>query len=241
MIYLALIGSVAAGVLAVLKCKLDDPHRLKLVTAFTGAYLMALTCLHLIPEVFGGGHHHHGDHHHGPNAVTLGTFILLGFFLQVALDNFSGGLEHGHAHHTSGPMPLGMIGGLCVHAFLEAMPLAHMETPRLLAAIVVHKFPVSIVLLTMLLHNSRTVKNAYLALLVFTLMAPIGALIGSHPKLENQAPYLLALVIGIFMHVSTTILFESGEDHQYNRRKAIAIFLGAALAALGIFLPIHAH
>ena len=69
-------------------------------------------------------------------------------------------------------MPLGMIGGLCVHAFLEAMPLAHMETPRLLAAIVVHKFPVSIVLLTMLLHNSRTAKNAYLALLVFTLMAP---------------------------------------------------------------------
>jgi len=91
MIYLALIGSVASGVVAVLKCKLDDPRRLKLVTAFTGAYLMALTCLHLIPEVFGGEHHHHGDHHHGPDAVTLGTFILLGFFLQVALDNFSGG------------------------------------------------------------------------------------------------------------------------------------------------------
>ena len=93
----------------------------------------------------------------------------------------------------------------------------------------------------MLLHNSRTTKNAYLALAVFALMAPMGALIGSHPKLEHQAPYLLALVIGIFMHVSTTILFESGEDHHYNRRKAIAILLGVALAVLGVFLPIHAH
>ena len=187
------------------------------------------------------GHHHHEHHHHGLDTVTLGAFILFGFFLQVALDNFSSGLEHGHAHYTTGPMPLGMIGGLCVHAFLEAMPLVHMEPPRLLAAIVVHKFPVTIVLLTMLLHNSRTTKNACLALAVFALMEPMGALIGSHPKLEHQAPYLLALVIGIFMHVSTTILFESGEDHHYNRRKAIAILLGVALAALGVFLPIHAH
>ena len=138
-------------------------------------------------------------------------------------------------------MPLGMIGGLCVHAFLKAMPIAHMETPRLLATIGVRKSPVSIVLLTMLLQNSRTAKKAYLSLLVFTLMAPIGALIGSHPKLENQAPYLLALVIGIFMHVSTTILFEIGEDHQYNHLKVIAIFLGAVVAALGVSLPIHAH
>ena len=102
------------------------------------------------------------------------AFILFGFFLQVALDNFSGGLEHGHAHYTTGPMPLGMIGGLCVHAFLEAMPLVHMAPPRLLAAIVVHKFPVTIVLLTMLLHNSRTTKNACLALAVFALMEPMG-------------------------------------------------------------------
>ena len=61
--YLALIGSFAAGVLAVLKFNLDDPRRLKLVTAFTDAYLMALTYLHLIPEAFGSGPHHHGDYH----------------------------------------------------------------------------------------------------------------------------------------------------------------------------------
>ena len=58
--------------------------------------------------------------------------------------------------------------------------------------------------------------------------------------LEEGIP-LLAMVIGIFMHVSTTILFESSEDHHYNRRKGIAILLGAGLAALGVLIPLHAH
>ncbi len=54
MIYAILILSVLAGWVAVLKFKLGEPRRVKLVTAFTGAYLMALTCLHLLPEVFAG-------------------------------------------------------------------------------------------------------------------------------------------------------------------------------------------
>ena len=49
------------------------------------------------------------------------------------------------------------------------------------------------------------------------------------------------MVIGIFMHVSTTILFETSEDHHYNRKKGIAILLGAGLATLGVLIPLHAH
>ena len=74
-------------------------------------------------------------------------------------------------------------------------------------------------------------------------MAPIGAALGTIPAISRQAPYLLALVIGIFMHVSTTILFESGEGHHYNRRKALAIALGAGIAVAGVLLatPHHHH
>ncbi len=224
--------SVLAGVLAVLKLKLGEPRRVKLITAFTGAYLMALTCLHLLPEVFG--------HAHGVE-VSLGAFVLLGFFLQVVLDNFSGGIEHGHSHHHHGSAAVAVMIGLCLHAFLEAMPLGHEQGSQLLAAIAVHKFPVSIVLLTMLLHHGGNKKRAYLCLLIFAAMAPVGAAIGTLPVLHNYTAQLLAVVIGIFMHVSTTILFESGEEHQYNRQKAIAIVLGAAIAALGVLLPIHNH
>ena len=134
-----------------------------------------------------------------------------------------------------------MIAGLWLHAFFEAMPLTHAQGPHLLVAITVHKFPVSIVLLGMLMRNRNSQKRVYGLLAVFALMAPVGAFIGNLSFLESHAPYLLAIVIGIFMHVSTTILFESSEDHHYNRRKGIAILLGAGLAALGVLIPLHAH
>ena len=240
MIYAALILSVVAGAIAFMSFKLGEPGKIKLITAFTGAYLMALTCLHLLPEVFAASHEHLAETQ-PPDTVALGAFVLLGFFLQIVLENFSGGIEHGHVHHTRETMPFAMIAGLCLHAFLEAMPLTHAHGPHLLVGIAVHKFPVSIVLLGMLLHNRNAQKRAYGLLAVFALMAPIGAFIGNLSFLEPHAPYLLAMVIGIFMHVSTTILFESSEDHHYNRRKGIAILLGAGLAALGVLIPLHAH
>jgi len=240
MIYAALILSVVGGAIAFMGFKLGEPGKIKLITAFTGAYLMALTCLHLLPEVFAGSHDHLAETQ-PPDTVALGAFVLLGFFLQIVLENFSGGIEHGHVHHTRETMPFAMIAGLCLHAFLEAMPLTHAHGPHLLVGIAVHKFPVSIVLLGMLMHNRGAQKRAYGLLAVFALMAPVGAFIGNLSFLERHAPYLLAMVIGIFMHVSTTILFESSEDHHYNRRKGIAILLGAGLAALGVLIPLHAH
>ena len=241
MIYAALILSVVAGAITFKAFKLGEPGKTKLITAFTGAYLMALTCLHLLPEVFAGGHDHVAQSQSTPDPVALGAFVLLGFFLQIVLENFSGGIEHGHVHHTRDTLPFPMIAGLCLHAFLESMPLNHAHGPHLLMAITVHKFPVSIVLLGMLLRNRNDQKHAYGLLAVFAFMAPVGALIGDLPSLKPHAPFLLAMVIGIFMHVSTTILFESSEDHHYNRRKGIAILLGAGLAALGVLIPLHAH
>ncbi len=245
MIYATLILSVLAGIAAVHWLDLANPRRVKLVTAFTGAYLMALTCLHLIPEVFAGNDHHgHGDSHshHSPDAVLLGAFVLAGFFLQVVIDNFSEGIEHGHDHQHHHSSTGAMMAGLCLHAFLEATPLHHAHDAHLLVGIAVHKFPVSVVLLGMLLQQKFPQKKAYGYLILFAIMAPAGALIGNLPALERYAPILLALVIGIFMHVSTTILFESGEDHHYNRRKAMAIILGAVLAAAGVLMmPGHSH
>ena len=40
---------------------------------------------------------------------------------------------------------------------------------------------------------------------------------------------ILAFAVGIFLHVSTTIIFEADEDHRLSWRKALAILLGLAL------------
>jgi hypothetical protein len=44
----------------------------------------------------------------------------------------------------------------------------------------------------------------------------------------------MAIVIGIFMHISTTILFESTESHRFNLAKGVAALVGIALGALSV-------
>ena len=108
--------------------------------------------------------------------------------------------------------------GLCVHAFIEGMPLGgHLNHEHsqemLLAGIIIHNIPVSIVLYTMLLHNGVVVRKSIGLMLVFALMSPIGVWFSnSAGNLSKYGHELMAIVVGIFLHISTTILFESSEE-----------------------------
>jgi hypothetical protein len=42
--------------------------------------------------------------------------------------------------------------------------------------------------------------------------------------------YLYALVCGNFLHISTTIVFESSPEHRFNARKLAVAFTGALVA-----------
>jgi hypothetical protein len=46
----------------------------------------------------------------------------------------------------------------------------------------------------------------------------------------------MAVVIGIFMHISTTILFETSDVHRFNYAKLGAIGLGTGLGILSVML-----
>jgi len=76
-------------------------------------------------------------------------------------------------------------------------------------------------------------------LAVFGAMAPLGTLFGGAGIIDNFHRESLAIVIGIFLHVSTTILFESSEGHKFNAYKMFAITLGLAMAGIGMFFHIH--
>jgi hypothetical protein len=65
-------------------------------------------------------------------------------------------------------------------------------------------------------------------------MAPMGMFISSQTILAHYAPQLMALVVGIFMHISTTILFEASDVHRFNFRKLAAIVIGTALGVLSV-------
>ena len=237
--YLILVSSIVLGALTVFGFKLHEPKHVKLLNSFTGAFLLSLTLLHLLPELYDfprvpGGH----------EALLLGTMMLGGFFVQLALDFISMGVEHGHSHHLHGHAPYGVVAGLCVHALVEGMGLGNVDTyydpasrRMLLWSIVVHNYPVSIALLGMLLGWGMKRGNALGLLGLFAFMGPLGMLMSGHiPFLAHHSRELMSIVIGIFMHISTTILFESGEVHRIHVPKLAAIIIGTALGVAAVLL-----
>jgi hypothetical protein len=68
-------------------------------------------------------------------------------------------------------------------------------------------------------------------------MAPIGMFLGGHvPLLAQHSRELMAIVIGIFMHISTTILFESSDVHRIHVGKLAAIIGGTGLGIITVLM-----
>jgi zinc and cadmium transporter len=238
--YLVLLSSIALGAVTVFWLHLTDAGRVKVLNAFTGAYLIALVMLHLLPDLY--------EPETGVviRPLVIGGFILFGFFLQIAMDSISMGIEHGHAHELHGRMAYGVLAGLCIHAFVEALALgqtggeqsAHDKAQHhfLLVSIVVHNFPISIALLGMLLQSGMKKSSALLCLGLFAAMAPVGMFVSGFTGLAVYSRYLMAIVIGIFMHIATTILFESEDHHKFPVGKMIAVAIGLALGIASVIL-----
>jgi len=210
----------------------DNHKTLKLVLSFSGAYLFGITVLHLIPDAYHG------------NDNWVGVFILAGFLFQIILEQFSDGIEHGHMHkpkHDMAIFPVGIMISLCLHAFLEGMPLAQGNQDQLVYGIALHHIPAAFALATVLLTNKQSKQNTILFVALFAVMAPAGYFFstalsnGDIGNLQHYFNRIMGVVIGIFLHISTTILFESSNDHRFNLRKMIAVLLGVAIA-LGAFL-----
>lgn len=222
---------------AIFLVKSDKSKLLKLILSFSGAYLFAITVLHLIPDAYSG-----------PDKGEIGIFILIGFLLQVFLEQFSEGVEHGHIHkhHDGHAFPYGIMISLCLHAFLEGMPLAKDQHNELIFGISLHHIPAAFALASILMQNHFKKGSIMIYLVIFAVMAPLGFYVsmglsnGTIGGVEAYFNKIMGIVIGIFLHISTTILFESSADHKINIRKMIAVLLGIGVALIGFFLG-HSH
>lgn len=225
MSYILLIVVVLFASLLVFAWKPKNNH-LRLLLAFSGAYLLSVTILHLLPEVY--------THTH--NTTKTGILILAGIIIQSVLESFSKGAEHGHIHTNSNTsdFPWLLFVSLCIHAFSEGLPIHHTGN-KLLGAIIVHKIPIAIVLTTFLLQTNYTKKSIVLFLTIFALMSPLGILVSDKvPFFSQYHSEVAALIIGVFLHISTIILFESSENHTFNLKKFTAIILGIILTIFSL-------
>jgi len=218
--YLLPLLSVLIGYLIALLLKPKAKQNLKLLLAFSGSFLLSLTVMHLLPDVY--------ESHN----KSVGIYIMCGILFQIILEFFSKGAEHGHVHghDKMTKMPWLLFVSLCIHAFLEGFPVEHHHD--LAYGIAIHHLPIAIILTTFFLNAELSKMSLFFFMLTFAVMTPLGTLVSDNvPILNDYYTQITAVVIGILFHISSTIIFESSEGHKFNIAKVSMIIFGIVLAS----------
>ncbi|MEM6966107.1 MAG: ZIP family metal transporter [Bacteroidota bacterium] len=234
--YLILFFSVLLGGGTAFYFQRNNKNILQLVLSFSGSFILGISVLHLMPVAF------------SEKGNAVGLLILFGFFVQLLLEQLSRGVEHGHIHkphHRRNSFALQVLLGLCIHAFFEGIPLtndevhAHHHHHHLLWGIILHKAPAAFALVLLLMLSGVKESLIWIGLLVFAAMSPFGALVGEGLKesgflTPQRQNYIVAFVVGSFLHIATTILFEtdSSGHHQLPLKKMLAVIAGSGMAML---------
>lgn len=236
--YFLLFGAVLAGGGLAFWFKSHNRRLLQLVLSFVGAYLLGILVLHLIPDAYSSGQ------------SKIGLWVLAGFFIQLTLEQFSLGVEHGHIHdhhHTSRPLfALQVVLSLSIHAFIEGLPLSNHEIlhaahgvehhhNQLYYGVILHKAPEAFALALLLLMSHFSKRLVMVCVVLFAAMSPLGALLTQSIAFSaDTLQKMIAIVIGSLLHISTTILFEvdNTDEHRISTRKIMAIVAGVVLSLL---------
>lgn len=222
---------IAVFIGAVLVDLFKKKANFKLLLSFSGGFLLTIIFTHVLPESY------------LIKGNTIGYFILLGFLLQIVLEYFSQGAEHGHTHaHSKGNLfPIVIFISLSIHAFVEVLPInshdhnhLHTHAGNLFWGVILHKIPEAIALKTIFNASGISKQKSWVFVGVFSLIAPLGLLSGEFilHNLHIDTSWILGIAIGMFLHISTTIIFESSEGHKMNALKLFAIFSGFAIGVL---------
>lgn len=202
----------------------------KSLLILSAGFLITVCVSELFPEVY---------ETKNPN---IGIWIIGGVLLQMVLESLTKGFEHGHFHHHHEEkqiLPVALMVGMFIHAFLEGIPLAHVKeisSPYLLG-IVFHNLPISFILGAFLL-GKNTNKISWIIITLFALASPLGLIFGAEFDVNLQ-PYFMAIVSGIFLHISSVIIFESNKNHKMDWQKLLLVVTGVGLALINHLVHHH--
>jgi zinc and cadmium transporter len=202
------------------------------IKLFGASFFLGVIVMHLLPEIF-----HEAD-------KNVGLFVALGFFFQVLLETFTGSEPHDHVLPEEGSRyTLSLLIGLGIHAFFEGFPLAdtfehlhhahaHAEDTYL-TGVLLHKIPVVIILVMMMLSNGLSKKSTLIQMLVFSAMTPLGLFAGGFiPDAGNLGLYILAFVVGSISHVAMHLIL----TRDVGQGSRSAIFVKVLLMIFGFSL-----
>ncbi|MCQ4034583.1 ZIP family metal transporter [Kaistella montana] len=230
MIIILLILSVLAGVFLG-KFFGEKQKFAKNLLILSAGFLITICLNDVFPEVYSGDNH------------NIGIFVIIGVLLQMLLENLTKGFEHGHFHHhheEKNILPVALMIGMFIHAFLEGIPLANEKnifSPYLMG-ILFHNLPISFVLGAFLVQKDKFTTSSWLVIAFFAVASPLGLLLGNYFNPDYKV-YFLALVGGIFLHISSVIIFESNKNHNIDWMKILMVICGISLALVGHLF--HSH
>lgn len=223
----------------VMKLGSINKFNFKFLLIFSGAFLLSITILHILPDIFyaSGG------------AFKISLFVLIGVFVQMTLESFTSGIEHGHWHdhgikNRSTAFPYGLTIALCLHSLLEGAILSqdghshgHGIYDSLLIGIAVHKIPAAVALVSVLMSEIKNSKITLTILSIFAISSPVGMLLSEYLQnsniiLDNSFDVIMALAAGSFIYISATILFEARQDHKIKLGNIVPALIGALSAIL---------
>jgi uncharacterized membrane protein YraQ (UPF0718 family) len=172
---------------------------------FSLASIGGIVLLHLLPEAI-----------ESKGMIAFG-FILIGLFLPGLLDTFLS-----KKFHTNGNIFL--LLGMYLHTIIESAALGSIQGEGLQAlglAIVLHRFPVGLLLFSFLLKD-RGKKYAVGSIIGLTLVSSLGFLLGSRLQFlvpDTYSVYLEIFVSASLLHVafdnrhSFHVLQDKGTEH----------------------------
>lgn len=209
------------GFFAALIIKPQSGNRMKLLLAFSGAFLLSAVASEFLPEIYESGDN------------SYAAYLLAGVFLQIILEFFSKGAEHGHLHVAKDMpvFPYLLFGSLCLHAFLEGMPLQ--GNSSMMYGIAIHKIPIAFIFTSFLIYSNFNKFKMVAVILFFAAMSPLGSFVAGYlDVLQDVMLPIKAIVAGIVLHVSTTLILEASEGHKFNLAKIIVMLAGGVIGFL---------
>ena len=194
--------------------------------SFGAGVLLGAALLHMLPDAAGAI---------GP---ALGAPTLLGFLTLYIFEKFL--LTHPCPSPTCDYHRVGLSAfvGLSLHSLITGLALgAGVLVPHLggviFLAILLHKFPASLSLSSLLIREHYRTRTVVLIVLVFSVTVPLGAVLTylfAAGVGNRELGYLIAFSAGTFLHVAADDLIPEVHHALHHRNLRLVLFLlGIAL------------
>tara|TARA_B100000497_G_scaffold52793_1_gene60615 strand:+ start:36 stop:719 length:684 start_codon:yes stop_codon:yes gene_type:complete len=196
----------------------------QLTLAFSGAFLLSITLFDLLPNIY--LENVLNDNY---DQKLTGLMIMIGVLFQVILEFFSNNAKYDELDTNKNKLPWVLLVSLSIHAFIEGFSIRIDQ--NILYGIFIHKIPIAFIITTSLISTKIKKFKILIFIIFFSLMTPLGTFVSNNSnQLLNYSSLIDSLVVGVLLHISTTILFKTSEGYKFNLVKMALVVAAIILA-----------